>query len=209
MKLAIFGATGIVGIPLLEEALAQKHDITVLVRSPEKIRAFSNQVNTVVGNYLDKDVRAQALLGADAVLSTIGPPLKRAPNQGEYTKAMTELIDQMQGAEIKRIIALGGAGLRLGNEELAPARAVMRLMLRLVGGKGYWDKEREHNTLCASELDWTILRPPQIAPTSGEFVATEDGPAAFKADPVQLARYMVASLENTAPIRTAPFVATK
>ena len=209
MRLTIFGATGILGKALLQEALGDEHEVTALVRSPEKISAFSDQVNVVVGDYLDADVRARALDGADAVLSTIGPPMKRAPNNGEYTKAMTELIGQMQSGGIKRIIAVGGAGLRLGDEKLGLQRAFMRLMLRLMGGKGYWDKEQEHNVLCASSLNWTILRPPQIASASGNFVVSRDGPAAFKADPRQLARFMVASLNDSATVRTAPFVATK
>lgn len=209
MKLTIFGGTGIVGQVLLKEALAADYDVTALVRSPEKISTISDQVSLVVGDYFDADARARALEGADAVLSTIGPPMKRAPNNGEYAKAMTELIEQMQSAGIARIVAVGGAGLRLGDEKLGVPRRMMRLMLRLMGGKGYWDKEQEHNILCASSLDWTILRPPQIAETSGHFVVSKDGPAAFKADPTQLARHMVASLVDAATVRMAPFVATK
>lgn len=110
MKLAVFGATGTLGTFLLEEALAENHQITALVRSPEKISAFADRVTIVAGDYFDGDARAKALDGADAVLSTIGPPMKRAPNNGEYTQAMRELIGQMQNAGIARIIAVGGAG---------------------------------------------------------------------------------------------------
>ena len=209
MKLAIFGATGTVGQALLQEALAANHTVTALVRSPEKLAAFSDQVNIVVGDYFDADARAQTIDEADAVLSTIGPPMKRAPNNGEYANAMTALIGQMQSAGIKRIVAVGGAGLRLGNEKLGLPRRIMRLMLRLMGGKGYWDKEQEHNALCASQLDWTILRPPQVAPTTGRLVMSQGSPAALKADPIQLARQMVASLSDEATVRAAPFVATK
>ena len=208
MKLAVFGATGTVGKALVQEALAANHTVTALVRSPEKIAAFSDQVNIVVGDYFDADARAQTLDEADVVLSTIGPPMKRAPNDGEYAKAMTALIGQMQNAGVKRIVAVGGAGLRLGDEKLGLPRRVMRLMLRLAGGKGYWDKEQEHNTLCASQLDWTILRPPQVAIASGRLVTSKDGPAAFKVDPVQLAGHMIAILNDAETVRTAPFVAT-
>ena len=209
MKLAIFGATGTVGTALIKEALAANHDITALVRTPAKITAYSDRVTVVVGDYFDADARARTLEGADAVLTTIGPPMKRAPNKGEYAKAMTELIGQMQHAGIQRIVAIGGAGLRLGREELALPRRIMRLMLRLLGGEGYWDKEQEYNVLFASHLAWTILRPPQIAPVSGDFVVALDGPKAFKADPGQLARHMISSLDDPETVRTAPFVATK
>lgn len=208
MKLAIFGATSAVGLALLQEALAANHEVTALARSPEKIAAFVDQVKIVVGDYFDADARAQALDGADAVLSTIGPPMKRSQNDGEYADAMTALIGQMQSAGITRIVAVGGAGLQLGDEQVGLPRKLMRLILRITGGKGYWDKEQEHNVLCASPLDWTILRPPQIATTAGRFVTSKDGPAAFKADPVQLAGHMVAILNDSETVRTAPFVAT-
>lgn len=209
MNLTIFGATGTVGTKLLQEALSEKHNVTALVRAATNISAYSDQLNLVVGDYLDANIRAEALEGAEAVLTTIGPPLKRSPNSGEYTKAMSELIGQMENAGIQRIIAIGGAGLRLGNEELTLPRRIMRMMLRLMGGKGYWDKEQEHNALYASQLAWTILRPPQIAPVSGEFFVSFDRPEAFKADPTQLARHMMASLNDPKTVGTAPFVATK
>ncbi len=185
MKLAVFGASGAVGTALLTEALSAGHTITALVRGPEKISAFADRIDIVVGDYLDADARARTLDGAEAVLSTIGPPLKRAPNTGAYAEAMTDLIGQLDRAGITRIVAIGGAGLRLGQEPLSLSRGMMRLILRLMGGPGYWDKEREHTALSASSLDWTILRPPQVTSAAGRFVTSDDGPAAFKADPGQ------------------------
>ncbi|MEO1638052.1 MAG: NAD(P)H-binding protein [Pseudomonadota bacterium] len=152
MKLTIFGATGTVGTALIQDALAKKHDITALVRSPAKISAYSDRVNVVVGDYFDADARARALEGAEAVLTTIGPPMKRAPNNGEYQKAMTELIGQMQNAGIQRIVAVGGAGLRLGNEELPLPRRIMRLMLRLLGAKGIGTRNK--STTRCSHRHW-------------------------------------------------------
>ncbi|MEM7303157.1 MAG: NAD(P)H-binding protein [Pseudomonadota bacterium] len=209
MKLVIFGATGTLEKFVLEAALAEQHQITMLARSPYKISAFADRISIIAGDYFDENARTQALVGAEAVLSTLGPPMRRSPNNGEYAKAMIELIDQTQTAGIDRIVAVGGAGLRLGNERLALPRRIIRLMLRVMGGKGHWDKEHEHNALHASRLNWTILHPPQIARASGQLVVTQDGPAAFKADPAQLAHQMLASLTDAATVRTAPFVATK
>lgn len=174
MKLAVFGATGTVGRAILQEALAANHTVTALVRSPEKIAASSDQINIIMGDYFDADARGQTLDGADAVLTTIGPPMKRAPNNGEYAKAMTVLVGQMQNAGIKRIVAVGGAGLRIGDEKLHLSRRLMRLMLRLAGGKGYWDKEQEHNTLSASQLAGYMIAIINDAETvrTAPFVAT-------------------------------------
>ena len=39
MKIALIGATGYVGAPLLQEALQRGHQVTALVRHPEKLAA--------------------------------------------------------------------------------------------------------------------------------------------------------------------------
>lgn len=47
MKLAILGSTGFVGTVLIQKALAQGHQIKVLVRSPEKLGSLKNRVEIV------------------------------------------------------------------------------------------------------------------------------------------------------------------
>lgn len=209
MKLALFGASGGLGLHLLEAALADGHEVAALVRSPQKVQAFAGRIAVQIGDYFDPQARAAVLRGAEAVLSTIGPPQKRVANDGEYARAMEGLIGQMQEAGIRRIIAVGGAGLRLGDEHLALSRALMRQMLRLMIGKGYLDKEAEHNRLFASALDWTIARPTQITSAKGQLVVTHDRPASAKVDSRQVAQFMVGCLTDATFVRAAPFLATK
>ena len=38
MKIALIGATGNVGSKVLEEALSRGHDVTAIVRNPDKLR---------------------------------------------------------------------------------------------------------------------------------------------------------------------------
>jgi putative NADH-flavin reductase len=208
MKVAIFGSTGMLGMLLTKVALEAGHDIVTLVRKPEKLGGLASQIKVLKGDYFSpKDQRA-TLEGVDAVLTTIGPTLKRGQNQGEYTLAMQSLVAAMQDTSVQRIVAVGGAGLKLGDEKLSFGRAIMRQILRLGAGADYADKENEHNVLFRSSLNWTIVRPPQIADATGKFTPTLDKVAGFKVDAGQLAKYMVDSLEDTATIRTAPFVAT-
>ena len=44
MKLALIGATGYVGAALLEEALNRDHQVTALVRHPEKLPQHPNLI---------------------------------------------------------------------------------------------------------------------------------------------------------------------
>ena len=50
MKIALLGSTGFVGTVLLKKAIAQGHQLKVLVRSPEKLGDTKDKVETVRGD---------------------------------------------------------------------------------------------------------------------------------------------------------------
>ena len=72
MKLTMVAATGGVGRELLEQAIAAGHDVTAVVRNPAKL---SRQVQSVTADLSRPDpaVLESAVVGADAVLSGLGP----------------------------------------------------------------------------------------------------------------------------------------
>lgn len=76
MKLTIVAATGGIGHQLLEQAIAAGHDVTTVVRNPNKQPGeLAAQVRTVTANLANADPAALelAIAGADAVLSGLGP----------------------------------------------------------------------------------------------------------------------------------------
>lgn len=71
MKIALFGATGAVGGYFVNKALAAGHEVTALVRSPEKL-AEQPKLRAVKGDVTDaSDVRA-IIDQADVVVSCLG-----------------------------------------------------------------------------------------------------------------------------------------
>ena len=81
MRTVILGATGQIGLALTHHALQAGHEVVAMVRQPEKLGALADRVSVVVGDYLNPADQIKALAGADAVLTTIGPPMSRAPRQ--------------------------------------------------------------------------------------------------------------------------------
>jgi nucleoside-diphosphate-sugar epimerase len=53
MKLLILGATGKVGSKLMTQGLERGFEVTVLVRSPEKVQIKDHRLKVVAGNPLD------------------------------------------------------------------------------------------------------------------------------------------------------------
>ena len=73
MKLTIFGATGRTGRPLLEQALQAGHEVTVLVRTPEKLATENDQLTVIQGDIGEADKVDEADTGSEAVISVLGP----------------------------------------------------------------------------------------------------------------------------------------
>src|SRR5580698_801234 len=75
MKLTIFAATGGIGRQILEQAIDAGHDVTAVVRNPQKLPAeLSRQVRVVTADLAAPDpaMLKSAVAGADAVLSGLG-----------------------------------------------------------------------------------------------------------------------------------------
>ena len=71
MKIALFGATGAVGGYFLTKALAADHQVTALVRSPEKLAEHSN-LSAVKGDVSDPSDVRRTVDGSDVVVSSLG-----------------------------------------------------------------------------------------------------------------------------------------
>jgi putative NADH-flavin reductase len=71
MKIALFGATGAVGGYFLNKALAGGHEVTALVRSPEKLGAQPN-LRAVKGDVTDASDVQSVIDQADVVVSCLG-----------------------------------------------------------------------------------------------------------------------------------------
>ncbi len=72
MKLLIFGATGGTGRQLVDQALAQGHEVTAFARNPENVTAKHDHLKVVQGNVMDATSVETAVAGHDAVLSALG-----------------------------------------------------------------------------------------------------------------------------------------
>jgi putative NADH-flavin reductase len=154
MRLFVVGATGGTGRALLDQALERGHRVTAFVRAPEKLGAAREGLTVVRGDPLDAAAARAALVGHDAVLSTLGPP-----GPGRTTVAADgarSIVTAMQATGIRRLLVVGVAVLF---EDIGLLAAVFRRTLLRNVAKDSAEMERIVKT---SELDWTIARPPRL-----------------------------------------------
>ena len=151
MNLLIIGATGRTGQQVTAQAIERGHSVTALVRTPSLQPRERLNVNTGDPRRLE-DVSA-ALPGHDAVISCIGHTGPSTP--WLVSEAASVLLAAMERLQVKRYVILSG-GL------LFPSLNPAALLLRIMIAKRLADARAMEKVVCASDVDWTIVRPPHL-----------------------------------------------
>jgi putative NADH-flavin reductase len=164
MKVALIGATGRAGFPILQELARRSHEVTAIVRNPERVPAQAN-VTPKKGDVFDKDDLAGLLKGHDAVISAVHF-LQSDPRK---------LIDAVKASGVKRYLVVGGAG----SLEVAPGVTLVSTPEFPAIYKDEATKGGEFLNLLRQEkeLDWTFLSPSALfveGPRTGKFRLGKD-----------------------------------
>lgn len=169
MKITVFGATGGTGQYLVEKALAHGHTVTAFVRSPEKLALTDDNLRILQGSVLDAESVSEAIAGADAVISALGP----APGSPDdlMEMAATNITRAMADRDVSRLVWATGAGVRTVQDEPTFMHRAFGFLLKLISGKVLQNSERGIAVIKNSPLDWTIARAPMLTdqPGSGNF----------------------------------------
>ena len=109
-NVALIGASGFVGNAILNELLNRGHNVTAIVRNPERINIQSSNLTVVKADVTDKNAIIKACYGKDAVISAYNPGWTN-PNMYEETLRNYPLIlDEIKASGVKRLLIVGGAG---------------------------------------------------------------------------------------------------
>jgi len=209
VKLALLGGTGRTGRLLIDMALVQGHSLKVLARDPQQLKRRAN-LEAVQGDARAPDAYAELLAGTDAALCALGPvkgDSVKGDASGVMTLAAQHLIQCMPEGGVRRLVTLTGAGVaRPGDRPKLPDR-IIRTLLRLMQPDVLADSVRHVGLICASDLDWTVVRVPM--PIGGPAAALKVGmvgdirPRVTRAS---TARFMLDALEDRALIGQTPAI---
>lgn len=217
MKIAVLGATGRTGTPLVDELLRRGHEVSVLVRSPEKLGEHRDQVTVVTGSSTDPGALDQLLAGArggadaaagasvDAVVSALGPTNKEPDLHTSTAKA---LIAAMPRHGVTRFVGISGAGIDVPGDLKGGRDKVISFLIQKLGGKVVADKPAEYREFAASNLDWTLVRPPRLqeGPATGKVAHDAHTPGRSSSiRRADLAVFLVDVVEQDLYSRQAPF----
>ncbi len=109
MKIALIGATGFVGSAILKEALDRGHEVTAIVRHPEKLTTHP-KLHAEKGDVYNENEVARLVAGHDAVISAFNPGWMNPDIYDLQVKGTKTIIAGVKKAGIKRLLFVGGAG---------------------------------------------------------------------------------------------------
>jgi putative NADH-flavin reductase len=180
MKLTIFAATGGIGRHVLERALEAGHDVTAVVRNPNRL---PDNVRIITADLVAPDDAAleSALHGADAVLSGLGARSKS--DIGVASRGTSAILEAMKASAVRRIVVVSAAPIGTVPSPGRPTppkydpgdgflmRHLFSPLVKAAFHQSYADLAVMEDMLRASDLDWTAVRPPRLTnkPATGTY----------------------------------------
>jgi putative NADH-flavin reductase len=211
MKLVIFGATGFSGQAILKLALSKGLQVTVLVRNKSAITIQNENLTVIQGNVLDNNDVKKVLVHQDAVIQCLGVGGKGDGKPTTFISDATKVIvEEMEKQQIKRLIVMSnvGAGNSVSFQPWFFTKIILPYFMK-------WlqviieDKNRMEPIIMNSELDWTIVRCPNIVDKTpkGNIHATLDGKGLKLAVTLDdMAEFIINQLTDNAYSRQAPSI---
>ena len=167
MRIAVFGATGRTGQPLVEQAVEREHEVVAFVRDATGLPStFRNddRVSTVEGDAYTGEGVDRAIAGdgdpVDAVVSVLGQTSDGPDDL--LTEAGRHIRSAMNQRDVKRLVTLVGAGVREEGESVSLGGRVMNALLKLLAGSVLEDARTHVESIKRSDTRWTVVRGPRL-----------------------------------------------
>jgi uncharacterized protein len=156
MRIAVVAASGRIGSRIVNEALDRGHEVTAIVRHPEKVTTQNPRLTVVQGDALDVNSLVNPIRGHEVVVSAYSPGFAPTDDQSLFSTAAHSLIEAVKQSDVPRLIVVGGAS----SLEVSPG-------VRLLDTPNLPDFVRPHATAGAkvldilreSDIDWTYFSP--------------------------------------------------
>ncbi len=168
LRLLVIGATGKSGQQLVEQALAQGHEVTAFVRNPARLPLQHERLRVARGDVLDYATLEPAMQGQDAVLCALGHMRWLGPSTIQ-SQGTANIVRAMKSAGVPRLVC--ESALAIGNTAGRGGLVATFFLYPLLLPFYMWDKLRQEKVVEESDLDWVIARPAALTngPARGQY----------------------------------------
>lgn len=164
MKVTILGSTGGLGTQCLQQSINAGHEVTVLVRTPEKLpEHVKHKITVVEGDALVLgDVLRATPQGTDAVLFAIGVDEKTSP-QNLCTDVTKNLLEAMRKNSVTRLVWCGAGTSFQQQDAITFGAKFVRWFAANFMKHRHSDKENQLQLLeSVEDINWMGVRPLQM-----------------------------------------------
>jgi putative NADH-flavin reductase len=170
MKIVIFGAAGATGRILVEQALAQGHDVTAFVRQTAALSIQHPKLTLIQGDIFNPAQVEEAIAGQDVVIRVLG--VRPGVTTPVCSKGTEHIIAAMQKLGVKRFICQSGFVVAALDGEWREVPYLPIILPFFPKEKAMFaDKVLQEQEIRQSELDWIIVRPARLTdgPRTGDY----------------------------------------
>ncbi|WP_246889527.1 NAD(P)-dependent oxidoreductase [Mycolicibacterium sp. GESEQ-9] len=166
MNITVFGGSGQIGRFVVTDLLAAGHKVTAYVRNPDKLGINDAGLTTVTGELSDAERIRQAIHGADAVISALGPSLKRGSKGTPITDGTRNIAAAMTAENVSRYIGLATPSVPDERDEPTLKAKILPIMAGTMFPNALTELVGMTQAITKSGLNWTIAR--ITRPTNGK-----------------------------------------
>lgn len=157
-NVTVFGASGKIGRHVVDQLLADGTHVTAYVRNTAKLDITHPHLTIVEGGLDDPTAIAKAVDGADAVISALGPTLKRGAKGTPVADGTRTIVDAMRTAGVRRFVGLATPSVADPKDQPTLKGKILPKMAGLTMPNAMAELVGMTNAVTSSDLDWTIAR---------------------------------------------------
>lgn len=157
-NVTVFGASGKIGTHVVDQLLTAGHHVTAYVRNPTKLSATHPDLTLVQGDLDDPARITDAVTGADAVISALGPSLRRGATGTPVADGTRNIVNAMHTAGVERFVGLATPAIVDPRDRPTLRGKIIPLLPRVLFPNALTEIVGMTDAVRDSDLDWTIAR---------------------------------------------------
>lgn len=212
-KVCIVGASGKLGVYMIEHALARGYEVVGVCRpeSVAKLDRFAGRITVMPGRTNDREVIARAVAGCDGVLTVLAPW-----GMQQYASTTAQAVLDFARPDARLVFSCGWHITRDGKDQYTRAFLAMVSVFAWVGRVTRFAELDDQVEACrrifASQRAWTVVRGSDLCEGESDGLpvwSRHIGDPVLKSNltrRVDFALFMVAALTDPALVQEAPAI---
>lgn len=208
LNILIVGANGGTGKEAVTIALQEGHRVTALLRNPANLSLTHPHLEVVQGDIMQPETFARYLKNKDAVISAIGVKggLFSDKPTTLYSQGNANLLQAMKKSGVNRVFFISASAIEISPVIPFFVQLVAKYLIQKLLRHMYHDIRLMEKLVKESDVNWTIMRPPQLTnkPATGEYRIAIDHflKNCLKISRADLAHFMINNVLNEATYKT-------